>query len=179
MKEMSNQTAKDCFSPLNQPGIPVCPYRVERIDHNQKYPYTDLFNQYETSRVETLGKEASLRMGGGWFKSEPVLFIVLTNYPSSVPVGFIQLYLMSSSTTSAKATIVNDLYIMPDYRNNGAALKLTEAAVRFAIHNKSAFIRLEILRENLSAKKLFESVGFKCQIPASGFDVYTIQFGSD
>jgi ribosomal protein S18 acetylase RimI-like enzyme len=84
---------------------------------------------------------------------------------------------MSSSAGEAMATIVHDLFVLPDYRNNGAALKLTEAAVRFAIHNKSSFIRLEILQENLSAKKLFESVGFKCQTPAPGFNVYSIQLG--
>ena len=114
-------------------------------------------------------------MGGGWFDSEPVLFIVLTSKPASIPVGFIQLYLLSSSSDTAKATIVNDLYVLPDYRNNGAALKLTEAAVKFAIQNNSAFIRLEILQENFSAKKLFESVGFKCQTPVPGFNVYSIQ----
>jgi len=169
----------ESFRRLDLFGIPACTYRVERIDHDRKHLYTELFNQYQFSRSETSEKPINHHMGGGWFDSEPVLFIVLTNYPASIPVGFIQLFLMSSPTHTAKATIVNDLYVLPDYRNNGAALKLTEAAVKFAIHNKSAFIRLEILQENLSAKKLFESVGFKCQIPAPGFNVYSIQLGID
>ena len=172
---MSNQLTKDRFSRFDPFGIPACTYRVERIDQHQKHLYTDLFNHYRLSRYDTLEETVSHCMGGGWFDSEPVLFIVLTSYPASIPVGFIQLYLLSSSTHAAKATIVNDLYVLPDYRNNGAALKLTEAAVKFAIYNKSAFIRLEILQENLSAKKLFESVGFKCQTPAPGFNVYSIQ----
>ena len=167
------------FRRLDLFGIPAGTYRVERIDHDQKHLYAELFNQHWFSWHETSEKMITHHMGGGWFDSEPVVFIVLTNYPASVPVGFIQLYLLSSSTHSAKSTIVNDLYVLPDYRNNGAALKLTEAAVKFAIHNKSAFIRLEILQENLSAKKLFESVGFKCQTPAPGFNVYSIQLGID
>jgi ribosomal protein S18 acetylase RimI-like enzyme len=169
----------ESFRRLDLFGIPACTYRVERIDHDKKNLYAELFNQYRFSRHETSDKTITDHMGGGWFDSEPVLFIVLTHYPASVPVGFIQLYLMSSPTHTAKATIVNDLYVLPDYRNNGAALKLTEAAVKFAIHNKSAFIRLEILQENQSAKKLFESVGFKCQTPAPGFNVYSIQLGID
>jgi ribosomal protein S18 acetylase RimI-like enzyme len=175
MKGMSNQLMKDGFSRSGLFGVPACTYRVERIDHDQKHLYADLFNQYLFSRRETLEKRVAHRIGAGWFDSEPVLFIVLANNPASMPVGFIQLHLMSSSAGTAKATIVHDLYVLPEYRNNGAALKLTEAAVRFAIHNKSAFIRLEILQENLSAKKLFESVGFKCQTPAPGFNVYSIQ----
>jgi ribosomal protein S18 acetylase RimI-like enzyme len=176
MKKMNNQPMNDGFSLTGLFGIPACTYRVERIDHDQMYLYADLFDQYRFSKRETSEEAVSHRLGVGWFDSEPVLFIVFTNSPSSVPVGFIQLYLMSSSTNSVNATIVNDLYVLPEYRNNGAALKLTEAAVKFAIHNKSAFIRLEILQENLSAKKLFESVGFKCQTPASAFNVYSIQF---
>ena len=176
---MSNQLAKDRFNRLDLFGIPAHQYRVERVYPDQKHLYIHLFNQHEISRHEISEKSVTHRLGGGWSDCEPVLFIVLTNYPASVPVGFIQLYLMSSATHALKATIVHDLFVLPDYRNNGAALKLTEAAVKFAIHNKSAFIRLEILQENLSAKKLFESVGFKCQTPASGFNVYSIQFGNN
>jgi ribosomal protein S18 acetylase RimI-like enzyme len=177
MKELNNQLTKNSFSRPGLFGVPACTYRVERIVHDQKRLYADLFNQHGLSGHQSSETAATPRKGGGWFDSEPVLFIVLTNYPVSVPVGFIQLYLMSSSTGPTKATIVNDLYVLPEYRNNGAALKLVEAAVKFAIQNNSVFIRLEILQENLSAKKLFESVGFKCQTPAPGFNVYSIQLG--
>lgn len=176
MKEMNDQLTKNSFGRSGIFGVPACTYRVERIDQHQKHLYADLFNQYRLSRHETA---ITHRIGGGWFDSEPVHFIVLTNYPACIPVGFIQLYLMSSSAGGAKTTIVNDLYVLTEYRNNGAALKLTEAAVQFAIQNKSAFIRLKILQENLSAKKLFESVGFKYHTPASGFNVYSIQLGGN
>jgi len=172
---MNNQQTKKPFSQQDLFGMPICQYRVEMIEHNQRHLYTDLFNRYLFARRDYSGKAITYSMNGGWFNSESVLYIVLTNYPESVPVGFIQLYLMSFSTDAARATIVHDLYVLPEYRNNGAALKLVEAAVKFAIHNHSAFIRLEILEENHSAKKLFESVGFKCQTPAPGFNIYSIQ----
>jgi len=175
MKKMNNQLTKEPFSQHDLFGMPFCQYRVEKVEQNQRHVYADLFNQYGISRRDHSIKAITYPMSGGWFNSESVLYIVLTNYPESVPVGFIQLYLMSFSTHAARATLVHDLYVLPEYRNNGAALKLVEAAVQFAIHNRSAFIRLEILEENHSAKKLFESVGFKCQTPAPGFNVYSIQ----
>lgn len=175
MKKMSNQLTKEPFSQHDLFGMPVCQYMVERAEPDQRHVYADLFNQYGTSRRDHTGKAVAYPINGGWFNSESVLYIVMTNYPASVPVGFIQLYLMSFSTHAPRATIVHDLYVLPEYRHNGAALKLVEAAVKFAIHNHSAFIRLEILEENLSAKKLFESVGFRCQTPAPGFNVYSIQ----
>jgi ribosomal protein S18 acetylase RimI-like enzyme len=154
-------------------------YCVERIDHHQQYSFSELFSQYRIFQDENSEKAATHRMGERIFNSEPVLFIVRTNYPESIPVGFIQLNSMSSSINAAKNVIVNDLYVLPDYRKTGIALKLIEAAIKFAIHNKSAFIQLKTLQENRAAQKLFESVGFQRQNSASECNVYSIQFESD
>ena len=78
-----------------------------------------------------------------------------------------------------KLRLFNDLYVLPDYRKNGIGLRLIEAAVRFAIDNKSALIQLETLQDNLIAQKLFESVGFKSQSSESELNVYSIQFEFD
>jgi ribosomal protein S18 acetylase RimI-like enzyme len=155
-------------------------YRVERINLNQRHLFADLFNHYNFSRDETLReKPVPNRMGERLFNSEPILFIALRNQAESIPVGFIQLYSMYSSTNAVKTTIVNDLYVLPDYRKNGIALKLIEAAVKFAINNKSSLIQLETLQNNLIAQKLFESVGFKSQTSESEMNAYSIQFEFD
>ncbi len=152
-------------------------YRVERINHNQRHLFADLFNQYNFFWDETLREKPILnRMSERMFNSEPVLFIALRNQAESIPVGFIQLYSICSSTNEVKTTIVNDLYVLPDYRNNGIALKLIEVAVKFSINNKSALIQLETLQDNLIAQKLFESVGFKSQTSESELNIYSIQF---
>jgi ribosomal protein S18 acetylase RimI-like enzyme len=155
-------------------------YRVERINLNHKNRFADLFNQYNSFRDETLREKPVLnRMGERMFNSEPVLFIALRNQAESIPVGFIQLYSICSSTNAVKTTIVNDLYVLPDYRKNGIALKLIEVAVKYAINNKSALIQLETLQDDLNAQKLFESVGFKSQTSESELNIYSIQFEFD
>jgi ribosomal protein S18 acetylase RimI-like enzyme len=116
------------------------------------------------------------RIGEELIKSEPVLFMVLRNSPEPTPVGFIQLNSVCSSNNNVKTTIVNELFVLPDYRKNGIALKLIEAAIKFAINNKSALIQLETFQENPIAQKLFESVGFKNQLSESERNVYSIQF---
>ena len=152
-------------------------YRVERINHNQRHLFADLFNQYNLFRDETLReKPVSDCMRERLFNSEPVLFIALRNQAEPFPVGFIQLYSMYSSTNAVKTTIVNDLFVLPDYRNNGIALKLIEVAVKFAINNKSPLIQLQTLQDNLIVQKLFESVGFKSQLSESALNIYSIQF---
>ena len=150
-------------------------YRVERINLDHRHLFADLFNQYnrdETAHEKLLNSRPAERK----INSEPVLFIVFTNYPEQIPVGFIQLYSICSSANAVHATIVHDLYVLPDYRKNGIGLRLIEAAVRYAIDNKSALIQLETLQDNLIAQKLFESVGFKSKTSASELNVYSIQF---
>lgn len=155
-------------------------YRIERINHHQRNHFADLFNQYNIFRDETLREKPVLNGTNEWLlNSEPAIFIVLRNHPDPIPVGFIQLYLVCPSTNALKTTIVNDLYVLPDYRKNGIALKLIEAAVKFAINNRSALIQLETVQDNLIAQKLFESVGFKNQTSASDLNVYSIQFEFD
>jgi ribosomal protein S18 acetylase RimI-like enzyme len=151
-------------------------YCVERMDHHQRHSLADLFNHSRVFGGETPNKAATHRKGERFSNSEPVLFMVLANNPEPIPVGFIQLNSMSSSSNEARTTIVDDLFVLPDYRKNGIALKLLEAAIKFAIHNKSALIRLETLQDNRIAQKLFESVGFKKQASASELNVYSIEF---
>jgi len=154
-------------------------FRVERINHRRDH-LADLFNQYNFYRNESsLQKPVLKRMGEPLSDCEPILFIALGNYAESIPVGFIQLYPICSSANTGMTTIINDLYVLPDYRKNGIALKLIEAAVKFAINNKSVLIQLETLQDNLIAQKLFESVGFKCQASDSELNVYYIRFEFD
>lgn len=155
-------------------------YNVERIKFNQRHIFAGLFNQYNIYQAEASG-EKSWPDGfvGGLSDDEPVFFIVLKNQPEPIPVGFIQLYSMYSTTNAVKAIHVNEIFVLPDYRNNGIALKLIEAAVKFAIDNKSAFIQLETLQDNMIAQKLFESVGFKREPRLIECKVYSIQFAQN
>ncbi len=152
-------------------------YRVERINHHHKNRFGVLFNQCDSLQGKiSQDKPGFKRMSERLFNSDPVHFMALSNHDESIPVGFIQLYSIYSSKNAVKTTIINDLYVRPDYRNNGIALKLIEVAVKFAINNKSALIQLETLQNNLIAQKLFESVGFKNQTSESELNVYSIEF---
>ena len=152
-------------------------YRVERIKYHQRHIFPGLFNQYRIYRSESLYEKSShdcsfRRSSDG----ESVFFIVRKNQPEPTPVGFIQLYTIYSPSNAAKATHFEELFVVPEYRNNGIALKLIEAAVKFAIENKSAFIQIKTSKDNMIAQRLFESVGFKSQAALSESKVYSIQF---
>jgi ribosomal protein S18 acetylase RimI-like enzyme len=155
-------------------------YSIERIKHSQSQVFDDLFNQYQILRDDWSEEKTGTGYGDeGLYDNEPVIFISHTNYAEPTAVGFIRLYSVCASNQVTNSTIVEDLYVLPDHRKNGIALKLIEAAVKFAIEKRSAFIRLETLQDNLIARKLLESVGFISQTSASKLNVYSIQFLSD
>ena len=176
---MRDKTTNDIFSGPGLVNTLFYQYRVEKMDSGQKHLFSDLFDQYRVFRREiSRGLSMNPWIGNRLLIAEPVIFIVLTNYPESVPVGFIQLYSIQSSVNTVKTTIVTDLFVQPPFRNQGIALKLIEAAIKFAIHNQSASIQLDTIQDNPIVQKLYESVGFKKEYSKSGLNLYSIQFAT-
>ena len=152
-------------------------YRVERINHTHRNRFADLFNQCNFSRDETSREKPVIsHMGKAGFHSEPVAFYS-PEKSGRIHPGRIYPVIFNVFVNKCRNDYdFNDLFVLPDYRNNGIALKLIEAAVKFAINNKSTLIQLKPFKDNLIAQKLFESVGFKSQTSASELNVYSIQF---
>jgi GNAT superfamily N-acetyltransferase len=140
-------------------------YWVERIDYHQTHLVAGLFNQCNGDQL---------------FNRESVIFIALANYPDSIPVGFVQLDLNHSSIKGVKCTVIKGLFVLPNHRKRGIALKLIEEAVKFSIQNRSARIQYETLdANNPMVEKLYESVGFKRHNQRSGWDLYFIDLNPD
>lgn len=75
-------------------------------------------------------------------------------------VGFTQLYPVFSSTRMQRMWILNDLYIMPDYRSKGISKLLIDKAKELARATKAAGILLETAKNNDIGNNLYPSVGF-------------------
>lgn len=91
--------------------------------------------------------------------NESVIFMVIDR-SSNQPVAFTQLYPSFSSISMERAWILNDLYVSADYRRQGLAQLLLEAAKRHAIHTNSKGLSLSTAIDNDVAQKLYESNGF-------------------
>jgi ribosomal protein S18 acetylase RimI-like enzyme len=155
-------------------------YRIVRIKPDQRNLVAALFNQYRIYYNRPSNQSLAGRfIGDRLLNNESVIFAALVNNLDSVPVGFIQLYPKYSSLQAAKSIILNDLFVLPDYRNRGIALKLIEAAIKFAVASKSPDIQLETMCDNLVAQKLYESVGFKKMKQPTDFFTYFIKLGKE
>jgi ribosomal protein S18 acetylase RimI-like enzyme len=156
------------------------PYRIIRVRHDQRGLVAGLFDQYRMFYNQPSDRQLADRyIGDRLLQNESVIFTALTNDRDSTPVGFVQLYPGYSSLHAAKNIILNDLFVLPDHRNRGIALKLIEVSIRYAVENHSAGIQLETMHDNLVAQKLYESVGFKLMKQPTPFFTYFINLGKE
>ena len=78
-----------------------------------------------------------------------------------IAVGFVQLYPSFSSVSMKPMWILNDLYVMAEARKQGVGKALMESARQLALSTGAKGIILETAKDNLSAQKLYEQLGYK------------------
>ena len=90
-------------------------------------------------------------------KNESVIYVAAVN---GELVGFTQLYPQFSSTRMKRSWLLNDLYVLPDYRGKGISKKLIDAAKQLAKDTNAAGLLLETEKTNTIGNRLYPSAGF-------------------
>lgn len=90
--------------------------------------------------------------------NESVIFLTLQG---SEPIGFTQLYPGFSSLSLARNYLLNDLYVVPDWRRKGIGAGLIQAAVAHARTVGAKSLSLSTARTNTTAQSLYESLGWQ------------------
>jgi ribosomal protein S18 acetylase RimI-like enzyme len=75
-------------------------------------------------------------------------------------VGFMQLYPLFSSTRMRKLWLLNDLYVIENYRGKGISKKLIDRAKQRAMENQACGIMLETAKTNNIGNQLYPATGF-------------------
>lgn len=86
-------------------------------------------------------------------------------------LGFTQLYPAFASLSLAPSWILNDLYVEPEARGRGVGEALMRAARELALGNGAAELMLQTARDNATAQKLYERLGWQRD---DEFMVYTL-----
>lgn len=98
-------------------------------------------------------------------REEAVVFIAETRADThshpTVAVGFTLLYPKFSSTRLQRDWILNDLFVAPEHRREGAAQALLQAAVAFVKDSGSRVVALKTQVENSPARSLYERAGWR------------------
>ncbi|MBV4367255.1 GNAT family N-acetyltransferase [Erwinia phyllosphaerae] len=75
-------------------------------------------------------------------------------------VGFIQLFPSFSTVTLQRLWILNDLYVVEEWRSRHVGLQLLQAAKAFALKNGAKEIFIEGAVANTRARRVYEIFGF-------------------
>lgn len=150
----------------------VSKIEIKRINLSEANLVVGLFNQYRIF----YGKFSDLGMAKAFIdarleNNESIIFVAMD---ADKPVGFTQLYPTYSSARLSKNWILNDLFVDSDYRKQGIGEELIKTAMSFAKGQGSTFLQLETAIDNLTAQRLYETIGFKKQEPDNEFFLYRI-----
>ena len=103
-------------------------------------------------------------------KEESIIFVAVHH---KKPVGFVQLYPSFSSISMKRAWILNDLYVIPEARQEGVGQELLSAAIKLCEETNANSLSLQTAPDNDRARRLYEKNGFKLD---QEFDPYILYF---
>ncbi len=148
---------------------------IKRINKKNYKEAVELFNQYRIFYK----KESDIELADSFLhsrisKNQSVVYLAYDE--NGIAIGLMQLYPIYSSVSAVKRWILNDLYVVETHRKTGIATKLIAKAVSFAKKDNSNRLMLETAKDNFTAKKLYESLGFVLQSTESEYDDYHLNF---
>jgi ribosomal protein S18 acetylase RimI-like enzyme len=91
---------------------------------------------------------------------ESIIFIAIESQFNKL-IGFTQLYPSFSSVSMKRSWILNDLYVLEEYRKQGVAKQLMAAAETFAKQTKAKGLGLSTAISNVRAQRLYDNSGYK------------------
>lgn len=120
---------------------------------------SDLFDGYRKFYRE----ESDLQMGRAFLQKrienkESEIFVSV--YESKILTGFVQLYPIFSSTRMKRLWLLNDLYVLSEYRGLGISVGLIQKAKELCVTTDSCGMILETARNNEIGNKLYHKTGF-------------------
>ncbi len=119
----------------------------------------DLFDKYRIF----YGKESDLKscklfINERLHQGDSIIYIVL--YQGRA-IGFTQLYPKFSSAQMTKNWIINDLYVLEQFRSKGAGTILLKKGFEIAKTKGSKTVYISTQKTNGTAQRLYEYLGFK------------------
>ena len=116
----------------------------------------DLYRVFYEQKSDIDGAKGFLR--DRLTNKESVIFIA---FDDNNPIGFVQLYPSFSSVSMNRTWVLNDLYVKKTVRGKGLGEQLLKKAINFAASTGAKGVSLETGKENLTAQRLYEKMGFE------------------
>ncbi|KSU72884.1 GNAT family N-acetyltransferase [Bacillus altitudinis] len=143
---------------------------IVRANENDLKQVSVLFDQYRQFYKQTSNIEGAYHfLVERYRKQESILFVAKQGEQY---VGFVQLYPTFSSVAMKDAFILNDLFVINDFRQKGVGKQLMKKAFSFANDKGARFICLETATSNIKAQQLYEKMGMTSDSSTQHFIYY-------
>ena len=131
----------------------------------------NLFNQYREWYQQPSDWAGALRFIQERIeKQDSVIYLAIQR---KQVIGFVQLYPSYSSISMKRSWILNDLYVIPEARQEGVGQKLMNAAINLCKETNANSISLQTAPDNERARQLYVKNGFTID---NEFDPYIRYF---
>lgn len=147
-------------------------FSIAIIDENDVEEIAPLFDAYRVF----YGKPSELSAVSQYLLkrlSNNDVISFLAKAKDGTPAGFTNIYPTFSSVSMGINWVLNDLFVLPDFRRYGLAQKLMNAAQEQAAQNDVKFMSLITNNDNEAAQALYNGQGWE-NIP---YKIYTKQIG--
>ncbi len=147
---------------------------IQRIGISEIGSIVFLFDQYRVFYGEASNEQlAHEYLSNRLRKKESIIYAAFDSRPGDInATGFVQIYRHFSSIRAITISQLNDLFVLPLYRNKGVGTMLVHQAIKSARKNQHSLVQLETGTENLLAQKLYESIGFTRRVSDKQFYNY-------
>lgn len=132
--------------------------QVTQASLDQLSALAAVFDQYRLFYEQLSDLVAAQEFLKARFHNQDSVIFVATD--ADQIAGFTQLYPSFSSVSMRRIWILNDLFVQPNYRRQGIARLLLNAAEHYARQTGAVRIALSTQISNTSAQALYESLGY-------------------
>ncbi len=120
-----------------------------------------LFNEYRIFYKQKSDPKGARQFLFERFEHRESIIFVVKDMKSNRLIGFAQLYPTFSSVSMQRTLILNDLYVLEEFRGAGAAQVLLEKAKDYARKIKAKGLALSTAIDNVRAQRIYERNGYK------------------
>ena len=144
---------------------------IYRATSNHLEEVAHIFNQYRQWYHQSSDLNGALAfIRERLERKDSVIFVAVQE---NQLLGFVQLYPSYSSISMKRTWILNDLYVIPEARQEGVGQKLMNASINLCRETNAKSLSLQTAPDNERAQKLYEKNGFTID---REFDPYILFF---
>ncbi|MBH5320349.1 GNAT family N-acetyltransferase [Paenibacillus sp. GSMTC-2017] len=135
-------------------------YSVSQATINDLNDLASLFDLYRVFYGQPSNAEGAKQFLFERFDHAESIIYIARCSSTNQAIGFTQLYPTFSSISMKRSWVLNDLYVVEEYRKHGVAKKLLEEVKGFAILTGAKGIALSTAPDNKKAQSLYEQLGY-------------------